>query len=102
MNIKNKPEDKVEFLFEVNDTEKIKMGTKLHLPHIGIDGRDWSTEAMLWAIEIAHDNGIKIPKRPNDYDKWDYYFNCIVNGVKYNVRNTYDGLNCKLKISKIN
>jgi len=95
--------DKIEILFEVNDTENMILGNDLYIPQpfigeLGFKG-DWTHESMLYAIEIAYDKGIKVPyvhDCKNDYS-FQANFNCKINGILYNVYDT----NEKMIISKI-
>jgi len=89
----------IKILFEVNDTDKIKLGKTLNRKHIDKrTGFDWSIESMLVAMEVADDNGIKF-KRTN-YDGYTYIeFYCKINGIIYYV---IDDSRTDLKIKRIN
>jgi hypothetical protein len=91
---------KNKILFEICDFEdektKVVFGENLHISNISDRGFDWSIESVLLAMEIAYDRGIRFPKSDKDFI-WDYKFNCIINGVMYNIHDTNNGM----KINKL-
>ena len=91
--------NKIKILFEVNDTDKIKLGKSLNVKRIDNDGFDWSVESMLVAIGIAYDNGINIDYKYSG-ENWEANFNCKINGVIYNVIDSNKGMKIK-RLNKI-
>ena len=76
-----------EIVFEINDRPpNIILGKNLHIP-VMMDGDNDCIDSLLVAMELADDDGFKLPSIKNQYllESWEYSFYCKINGMTYKI-----------------